>query len=115
MVSHKNYNLNVNEDFVMFLTSKLIMCFIDSFTSGVKSQPIAYLLIESVHTHTHTHTGFQECKGNVFFLKLGGAGSSFQLGSKISLEGCPSLDLTSPKVRAGVFNIRRMQLFFIRK
>ena len=44
MVSHKNYNLNVNEDFVMFSTSKLITCYIDSFTSIMKSQSIAYLL-----------------------------------------------------------------------
>jgi hypothetical protein len=49
MVSHKNYNLNVDEDFVMFLTSKLITCFIDGFTSGMKTQSIAYLLIESAH------------------------------------------------------------------
>ena len=51
MVSHKNYDLNVNEDFVIFLTSKLITCFIDGFTSGMKSQSIAYLLIESAHIH----------------------------------------------------------------
>ena len=28
----QNYNLYVNEDFVMFLTSKLIMCFNNGFT-----------------------------------------------------------------------------------
>jgi hypothetical protein len=33
MVSHKNYNINVDVDFAMFLTSKLITCFIDGFTS----------------------------------------------------------------------------------
>jgi hypothetical protein len=38
MASHKSYNLNVDEDFVMFLTSKLITCFIDGFTSIMKSQ-----------------------------------------------------------------------------
>ena len=38
MVSQKYYNLNANEDFVMFLTSKLITCFIDGFTSKRKSQ-----------------------------------------------------------------------------
>ena len=47
----QNYNLNINEDFVMFLTSKLIMCFIDGFTSGMKSQSIAYLLIGSAHIY----------------------------------------------------------------
>ena len=51
MASHKIYNLNVHEDFVIFLTSKLIMCFIDDFTSGMKSQSIAYLLIGSAHIH----------------------------------------------------------------
>ena len=45
----QNYNFNVNEDFVMFLTSKLIMCFINGFTSEMKSQPIVYLLNGSEH------------------------------------------------------------------
>ena len=40
MVSHKNYNLNANEGFVIFLTSKLIKYFIDYFTSKMKSQSI---------------------------------------------------------------------------
>ena len=44
-------NLNDNEDFVIFLTSKLITCFIDGFTSGMKSQSIAYLLIGSAHIY----------------------------------------------------------------
>ena len=35
----------------MFLTSKLIMCFIDDFTSGMKSQSIACLRIESAHIY----------------------------------------------------------------
>ena len=50
MVSHKNYNLNANEGFVVFLNSKLITCFTDSFTLKRKSQSIAYLLNESEHT-----------------------------------------------------------------
>ena len=56
MVSHKKFKINANEYFVMFLTSELITCFIDTFTSGVKSQSIASLLSGS--THTHTHIGF---------------------------------------------------------
>ena len=44
MVSHKNYNLSANEGFVIFLTSKLITCFIDDFTLKMKSQSIAYVL-----------------------------------------------------------------------
>ena len=35
----------------MFLTSKLITCFIDGFTFGMISESIAYLLIESAHIY----------------------------------------------------------------
>ena len=49
MVSHKNYNLNANESFVIFLTSRLTTCFIDGFTLEMKSQSTAYLLNESEH------------------------------------------------------------------
>ena len=45
MVSHKNHNLNANEGFAMFLTSKLI------FTLKIKSQSLAYLLNESEHIY----------------------------------------------------------------
>ena len=51
MVSHKNYNLNVHADFAMFLTSKLITCFIDGFISGMETQSIAYVLIGSAHKY----------------------------------------------------------------
>ena len=77
MVSQKNYNLNANEDFVLFLTSKLIICFNDSFTLKRKSQSIAYLLNGSDHRcwilniENEVHSiwviwicGLQECKGN---------------------------------------------------
>ena len=47
MVSLKSHNINANEDFVILLTSNLITCFIDTFTSGMKSQSIASLLSES--------------------------------------------------------------------
>ena len=50
-VSHKLYNLNVDEDCVMYSTSELIMCFIDGFTSGMNSQSIASLQIESAHIY----------------------------------------------------------------
>jgi hypothetical protein len=51
MVSHKNYNLDVHEDFVIFWTSKFITFFIDGFTFGMKSQSIAYLLSGSAHIY----------------------------------------------------------------
>ena len=53
MVSHKNYNLSANEGFVRVLISKLIISFIDGFSTKQNSQSIAYLLNESEHTHTH--------------------------------------------------------------
>ena len=42
LVCHKNYNLSANEGFVIFLTFKLITCFIDGLTPKMKSQSIAY-------------------------------------------------------------------------
>jgi hypothetical protein len=51
MVSHKSYNLIANEGFVMFLTSKLITCFIDGLSLKRKSQSVAYLLNESEHIY----------------------------------------------------------------
>ena len=116
MVSYKNYNLNVNEDFVMFLTSKLITCFIDGFTSGMKSRSIASLLIGNAHIYVYI--GFQTLKMKcaqygicsqapsknaraICFSKLGGAGNNFRSGLEISLEGCPNYVPLPWKVRGG--------------
>ena len=49
MVNPNNYILIANEGFVIFLTSKLITCFIDNFTLKRKSQSIAHLLNGSEH------------------------------------------------------------------
>ena len=116
MVSHKNYNLNVNEEFCKFLTSKLITFFIDGFTSGMNSQLVAYLLSGSAHIYIGFETLKVKCThyGNysqmafknaraMLFLKLGGAGNNFQSGSKISWEGCPRPNMTPPIVRKGDF------------
>ena len=51
MVSHINYNLSTNEGFVIFSASKLSICFIDSFTLGMKSQETAYILRGIEHTY----------------------------------------------------------------
>ena len=51
MASCENYNLNANEGFVIFWTSKLNIRFIDSFTLKMKSQLIVYLLNESEHIY----------------------------------------------------------------
>jgi hypothetical protein len=51
MVSHQNYNLNANEGYVIFFTSRFTKCFIDGFTSKNKSQSIAYLLYGSEHMY----------------------------------------------------------------
>ena len=77
MVSYKNYNLSTNEDFILFLTSKLITCFIVGFTLKRKSQSIAYLLNGSEHIYwildleNEVHSiwliwtsDVQECKGH---------------------------------------------------
>ena len=50
IVSEKNYNLSGNEDFVIFLTSKLITCFIDGFTLKMKS---SQLLIYSMEVNIY--------------------------------------------------------------
>ena len=49
MASHKKYNLNANEDFVM--SFKLITCFNDDFTSDTKFHSIAYLLSGNAHVY----------------------------------------------------------------
>ena len=46
MVSRKNYNLNTNEGLVIFLTTKLITCFIGDFTLILKPQSIAHYSME---------------------------------------------------------------------
>ena len=50
-VSHKNYNLGANESSVIFLTFKLITCFVDGFTLKMKPQSIAYLLYVNEHLY----------------------------------------------------------------
>ena len=50
-VSHTNLNLNANEGFVMNMTSKLMTCFMNNFTSKKESQSIAYLLNGSGHIY----------------------------------------------------------------
>src|ERR1700738_420510 len=90
----QNYNLNVNEDFVMFLTSKLITCFIDGFTSGIKSQSIAYLLIGSTHIYwildlevkctqygICSQVAFKNARAMLFF-EVGWYGQHFLIGFK---------------------------------
>ena len=51
MVSPKKYNLSANEGFVVFLTSRLITCFIGGFTRKMKSQLIAYSRNGSEHIY----------------------------------------------------------------
>ena len=95
MVSRKDYNLNTNEGFVIFLTSKLITCFIGGFTLIMKPQSIAYLLNGSEHIYQILDlegevysiwdlcvSGLQECKSNEFFFKIGRTSSSFRADPK---------------------------------
>jgi hypothetical protein len=89
MVSHKNYNLNANEGFVISFTSKIITCFIDGFTSKRKSQPIVYLLNGSEHTYwildleneVHSHGLYRQTTFKNASVRPGpgGQGSSFSV------------------------------------
>ena len=80
MVSHKIFNLSATVGFVIFLTSKLITCFIEGLTLKMESQSIAYLLIGSEHIYwildleDEVHSiwviwtsNLQEFKGNLIF------------------------------------------------
>ena len=51
MVSHKNYNLSVNEGFVIILTSKVVTSFIGGFTLIMKFQSSVYVLNGSEHVY----------------------------------------------------------------
>ena len=110
MVSHKCYNINANEDFVMFLTSESITCF-DTFTSGTKSQSITCLL------HTHDFRSWKcsalnmgcvdkwssRMQGQWFFPSR--MGQKFSIRS-ISFWGLPLPVSTSP---GREFHVRRLK------
>ena len=116
MVSHKNYNLNANEGFVMFLASKLITCFIDGCTSKIKSRWIAHILngseqiywVLDLEGEVHSIwelwiSGLQECKGNGLF-EVGRNRHKFSVGSKNSWSlfgGLPLPGSTFPKKLIG--------------
>ena len=108
MVSHKSYNINANEDFILFLTSEVITFFYKHFHSIMKSQSIASLLSGGTHTHTHTQRyiyiymildlesevhsiwdlwkhGLQKCQGNDS-PEVKWVGRSFQSGKKYSIS-----------------------------
>ena len=105
----------------MFLTSNLILCSIDGFTSGIKSQSIAYIPIESVHIYwiltfkvNCTQYGIcsQAASKNaraMFFSKLAGRATIF--GRVQNKSGkCHRLNMTPLKVCAGVFNVRSIRV-----
>ena len=112
MVSYKNYNPNANEGFVIFLTSKLITCFVDGFTLKMKSQSIAYLLngIEDIYwildLESEVHStwnlwisGLSRMQGRWFFRSRAG-GQQFLVGSiKFGCFGWAAAltEFTSPK------------------
>ena len=92
MVSHINYKaLNANENFVMFLTFKLITCYTDG--ELLHSESITFLLGGSEHIcwildlegEVHSiwdmcTSIFQEYKGNTFFGKSSGTNNTFWAG-----------------------------------
>ena len=90
MVICKNYNLNANEGFVVFLTFKLTTCFIGGFTLTMKPQSIAHLLNGNEHIYWvldlegEVHSiwdvwvsGLQKCKSNKVFPKSDGRTAIF--------------------------------------
>ena len=92
MISDKNYNLRANEDFVISFTSKLNTCFIDGFTSKIKSYSFAYLPNGSEHIYwildlegeVHSiwdlyKSGLQDARAMIF-LKSGSVGITFRSG-----------------------------------
>jgi hypothetical protein len=96
-------NFNVNEDFVMFLISKLYRCFINGFTSRIKSQSIVELPTRSAHIHwildlegeVHSiwdlwSNNLQEYKGNIFF-EVGWGGQHISVGFIIISKGVATL------------------------
>jgi hypothetical protein len=92
MVSHKYYNLDACEDFVILLTSNSITCFIDNYTLGMKS--LINLLGGSEHTYIAFWTlkvkstqyglcgqeAFKNAKAILFF-KSSRASNNFRLRS----------------------------------
>jgi len=96
IVSHKNYILSANEDFVIFLTSKSITCFTDGFTLTMKSQFIAFLFNGSEHIcwiwglEDEVHSiwviwtkNLQECNGDLVFQNRAELATIFNWGLKI--------------------------------
>ena len=87
MVTHKNCNPSANDGFVIYLTSKLFICFIDEFTSK-KEIPINCLFIQWKWAYIYIYMGldlenevhsmwiiwtsdFWECKGQAMVGGLG--------------------------------------------
>src|ERR1700738_3562495 len=112
IVSDKNYNLSGNEDFVIFLTSKLITCFIDGFTLKMKS---SQLLIYSMEVNIYI--GFETLKmkctqygicgqvafknaSTLVFSKSGGRAAVFGRAQK-KCWGLPPDRIPPRKVRGG--------------
>ena len=113
IVTDKNYNLNGNEDFVIFLTSKLITCFIDGFTLKMKS---SQLLIYSMEVNIYI--GFETLKmkctqygicgqvafknaSTIVFSKSGGRATIFGRVQKNERAAAPDRIFPSRKVRGG--------------
>jgi hypothetical protein len=90
------------------LTSKLITCFVDSFTFKIESQSITHILNGSDHVNwildreSEVHSiwdlwisGLQNARAMVFY-EVGRAGKSFRSGLE-NLWGLPLPESTSPE------------------
>lgn len=61
-LSHINDNLSANEGFIIFVNIKLMTCFIDNFTSKMKSQSIAYLYNGSAKNTNALNAGYTDMR-----------------------------------------------------
>ena len=124
MVTCKKYNLNANEDFVIFLTSKLITFFIGGFHFDnetptnclLTTWKCTYILDFGPWGWSALNMGFvgewpSRMQEQWIFRNRTG-GQQFSVGSIFSREGCTRPVLTPPKVRRGVLSVRQYLFWF---
>lgn len=59
IISHKNYHFNLNDEFFISLTSKLMSSCTDCFTLGMKSQSLVCLLSASEYIYIYWNLGLE--------------------------------------------------------
>lgn len=67
IISHKNYHFNLNDEFFISLTSKLMSSCTDCFTLGMKSQSLVCLL--SASEYIYIYIGIWALKSRCFSVR----------------------------------------------